>query len=68
MSAAAKAGAAFRAVARVVVVVVAGRRASRTLAILVIGAAGACLGLALTGSAGAGTGGSAVASSEARRL
>jgi len=59
VSAAAKAGAAFRAVARVVVVF-AGRRASRTLAILLIGAAGACLGLALTGSAGAGTGGSAV--------
>ena len=60
MSAAAKAGAAFRAVVRRVVVVVAGRRASHTLLILVIGAAGLCLGLALTGSAGAGTGASAV--------
>ena len=59
MFAAAKARAVFRAVVRRVVVV-AGRRASRTLLILVIGAAGACLGLALTGSAGAGTGASAV--------
>ena len=44
--------------------VVAGRRASRTLLILVIGAAGACLGLALTGSAGAGTGASVGAGAE----